>query len=84
MNVRELDNSSSDEEFSIQERKIAITSPQGQHKIPKRFTQLFKDVHSDEQDKIGTRSSTSSRSNFALVTHDSIEPTTFAEAMQHK
>jgi hypothetical protein len=84
MNVQELDNSSSDDESSIQDRSTAVTSPQGQHNRPKWFTQLLKDVHPDEQDKTRTRSSTSSQSNFSLVTHDSIEPTTFAEAMKHK
>jgi hypothetical protein len=84
MNVQELDNSSLDDESSIQDRIIAVTSPQGQHNRTKWFRQLLKDVHPNEKGKMGTRSSTSSHSNFSLVTHDSIETTTFVEAMKHK
>jgi hypothetical protein len=45
---------------------------------------LLKDIHPDEPNKTRTRSSPTSHSNFALVTHDYIEPTTFAKAMKYK
>jgi len=84
MKFQELNNSFSDDDSSIQDKSTTITSPQGQHGRPKWFTQLPKDVHPNEQNKTRTRSSTTSHLNFFLVTHDSIEPTTFVEAMKHK
>jgi hypothetical protein len=52
-----------------------------QHKKPKWAEQLLKDVYSDEMNKIGTRGSSRVEANFA---HASIEPTSFAEAAEHK
>ena len=83
MNIHKLDYSSLDDESLIQDRSTAVTSPQGQHNRPKWYTQLLKYVHRDEQEKTWTRSSTSSQSNFSLVTHHSIEPTTFSKEMKH-
>jgi len=52
-----------------------------QHKKPKWAEQILKYVHSDEMNKIGTRGSSRAEANFA---HASIEPTSFAEAAEHK
>jgi hypothetical protein len=58
------------------------SNPQSpQHKKPKWVEQLLKDVHSDEMNKIGTRGSSRVEDNFS---HASIEPTYFAEAIEHK
>ena len=81
MDDQEVDNSSSDDDMS---RDISNTSPHAEQSRPKWVTQLLQDVHPDEQNKVGTRSSSTSQSNYALISNDSTEPTTFTEAIQYK
>ncbi len=71
MDDQEIDNSSSDDDMS---RDISNPSPHEEQSRPKWVTQLLKDVHSDEQNKLGTRSSSTSQSNYALISNDSTNP----------
>jgi hypothetical protein len=44
----------------------------------------FLDVHPDERNKARTRSFLRSKDNIAVLAHASIEPATFAKAVEHK
>eukprot|EP00253_Pinus_taeda_P003684 PITA_03684 len=59
-------------------------SQTSEHQLPKWVVQLLKDARPDEKNKTGTRGSTRNEGNFALITNDFTEPSTYKEAVKYK